>query len=203
MRNIRIKTKPLEVVQQANTCATGIGGEANWPTTNAPAAADLTTAADNLVDAIMQVADLKAQIVAARENRDNILENTRDQIKRVDQVTDGLYGPTSPAKGDYGISPRAAIGSPSGPISIVVVRTVRRGNDPGSIYLNWEALDNAGAYLVEWFADSDYSQPVGHAISTVSQHTISDLTPGNQYWVRVRGGIAGPWSDVSSLIAGN
>lgn len=199
----RIRTKLPEVRDQAYACVAGIAGEPAWPAT-APTQAQLQAAADALALAITNVAALEAQIAVARQTQAEAKDAARDRVIRVDEVTDGLYGPTDPRKNNFGIPPRSAADATPPPVAQPIIQRVADGGAPGAIFVDWDSQDSVGAYQVEWFADSALTQKIGNATSTQSQFTITGLTIGSQYWIRVRGVRGtenGPWSDVATRVA--
>lgn len=202
MPAIRIKTKINEVRDQIAQCVIGIQGEASWPAT-APTEAATQTAHDDLEAAIISVESLEAQLKVARQDRDNKRDAARTIVKRIDEVTSGLYTPTGAQKNNFGIPPESEGGS-SDPIVQPIIKKVSDGNDAGSIYLDWDSQGGVNAYQVEWYADSALTQLVGTATASASEYTIGGLTTGSQYWMRVRGvrgADNGPWSDIATRVA--
>ena len=206
MQEKRIKTKPLEILQQLRLVIGGITEEPNWPTTNAPDPSQATDLADSMEAKLQEIGQLEAQLMQARRARNTILKDGRGIIKRVDQITDGLYGPYSGKKLAFGLPQRRKRQLSSDAIPHPVITRVVDGVDPGDIHLNWRPLPNVRAYAVEWYLDSALTQLVGHDAPTQSNYTIKELQPGVQYWMRVRGAHSrrpaqwsGPVTHIASL----
>ena len=125
MAKRRIPTKPNDLRDQMLQAATGIGGEANWPPT-APTQADVNTEAGNIHAAIGAVDSLKAQLAQARANLRNLRDQGVDTMKRIDEVTDGLYGADGPQKNNYGLPPKKT-GGESVPLDQVVITKTEDG----------------------------------------------------------------------------
>ena len=203
MTKARIPTKPTELRDMLVQAAIGIGGEPNWPPT-APTQGDINTDATNMHNAILLVDDRKAQLDKARQDRDTLVDQYVEEMKRVDQVTDGLYGPTGVEKENFGLTPKKSPGGPSVPLVQVIITKVIDGTGPASIFLNWEPQHGAAAYQVEWSMNVTGGTPLGNAAVSESEYEIADLTMKQQYWIRVRairGNEFGPWSDPATRVA--
>lgn len=88
------------------------------------------------------------------------------------------------------------------PIDFLAIRSLM----PGSVKLNWKAVNGAKAYVVELTSvDPQQQSPVWvqAAITSQSRAVITDLTLTSYYWFRVRTvGKANesPWSDISQVL---
>ncbi len=202
MAKRRIPTKPNELRDQMMQAATGIGNETNWPPT-APTQVDVSTQMAAIHTAITQVDDLKAQLAQARANLRTQRDQGVDTMKRIDEVTDGLYGPDGPEKNNFGLPPKKLRGQ-SVPLDQVIITKIEDGTSPASIFVDWGQEEGAAAYQVEWYTDSALTQQIGNAAVSESEYEIAGLTAGQQYWIRVRairGNEAGQWSDPATSIA--
>jgi len=202
MAKRKIPTKPNELHDQMMQAATGIGGEANWPPT-APTQADVNTLVGTITAAITQVDDLKAQLSQARANLRAQRDQGVDTMKRIDKVTDGLYGADGPEKNNFGLPPKKTRGE-SEPLDQVVITKTEDGTSPASIFVDWNQEEGAAAYQVEWYTDSALTQQVGNAAVSESEYEIAGLEAKQQYWIRVRairGSEFGPWSDPATRVA--
>jgi len=202
MAKRRIPTKPNDVRDQLAQAATGIGGEANWPVV-APTQAAVTTLATDIHTAIGNVDTLKAQLSQARATLRDIRDQGVDTMKRVDQVTDGLYGPDGPQKNNFGLPPKK-IGGEAAPLEQVVITKVEDGTSPASIYVDWDSEEGAVAYQIEWFMNQATGTPIGNAAVSESEYEITGLMSRQQYWIHVRavrGNEFGPWSDPATRVA--
>ena len=202
MTKKRIPTKPNEVRDQLVQAATGIGGESNWPST-APTQADVNTLSGDLHTEIMNVDSLKAQLATARAALRAKRDEGVDTMKKIDQVTDGLYGPDGPQKENFGLPPKK-IGGESVPLVQVVITKVEDGTAPASIFVDWETQEGAAAYQIEWFMNSITGTPIGNAAVSESEYEITGLNSKMQYWIHVRairGTEYGPWSDPATRVA--
>ena len=203
MAKRRIPTKPSEVRDQSYQATLGIAGEPDWPA-NAPTQAEVTMLVANLTTAITDVDSLKAQLAQARAALHAKRDEGVDIMKRIDQVTDGLYGPQSPKKENFGLPPKKPTGGPSKPLEQVVITKVEDGTSPASIYVDWDSEEGAAAYQVEWFMNQATGTPIGNAAVSESEYEITGLMSRQQYWIHVRairGDEFGPWSDPATRVA--
>jgi len=199
----RIATKPNELRDQLTQAASGISGEANWPAT-APTQPDVVTLVGNLFTNITQIEDLKSQLSQARATLHTQVDDGVALMKRIDEVTDGLYGSDSPKKNDFGLPPKKSTHGASIPLEQVIIIKIDDGTAPASIFVDWDSDAGASAYQIEWFSDSAMTQSIGSAAVSASEHEIQGLTMSQQYWVRVRsvrGNEYGQWSDPATRIA--
>ncbi|MCC6351673.1 MAG: fibronectin type III domain-containing protein [Fimbriimonadaceae bacterium] len=197
----RIKRQPDKLrdqLTQAIAGATALGPA--WPA-SAPTVAAMTTARDNLDASITDTeAKENAWKVAAQ------LKATRaatgiDLMKKVDEATDLLYGPSGAEKNNFGLPPKGAAIEPLHKLIAIVVTD---GAVPGSLKFDWESIEGA-SYEIQWSNASSFATVVGSATSaSASDYIISGLVPGTQYWMRVRpvrGADMAPRSDPATRVA--
>ena len=203
MGKARISKKPTELRDQLMQANSGIGGEPTWPPT-APTAADVTTLLGNMFTTITQVEDLKSQLSQARAALHGHVADSYDLMKRIDEVTDGLYGSNSTKKNDYGLPPKKSTHGAQVPLEQVVIIKIEDGVGPASIFVDWDTDAGASAYQVEWYTDSAMTDQVGNAAVSASEYEVQGLVQSQQYWIRVRsirGNEYGQWSDVATRVA--
>ncbi len=203
MAKPRIARKSTDLRDQLLQAATAIGSEPNWPAT-APMGEDVQAMGEDISASLTQVEDLKAQLSQARAALHSQCTEGGKTMKRIDEVTDGLYGSDSPEKNNYGLPPKKSTHGSAEPLGQVIITKVTDGTAPASIFVDWDSDSAATAYQIEWFSDSAMSQAVGSAAVSVSEHEIQGLTLGQQYWVRVRsikGNEYGQWSDPATRVA--
>ena len=123
MPHQRIKSKPTDVRDQLATAAGGVGAEADWPPSGVPTQSELATAAQTLATNISLVDSLEAQLTVARRDRDTSRDAGVDLLKRVDEVSTGLYGAHDPRKNNLGIPPLSAVGDPARREAAILVST--------------------------------------------------------------------------------
>ncbi len=202
MAKRRIPTKPNELRDQLMQASSAIAGEANWPTT-APTQAGVNANITVLFTAITAVNDLKAQLAQARATLRDKRDAGVETMKRIDEVTDGLYGPDGPEKNNFGLTPKKTTRE-SVPLEQVVIIKVEDGTSPASVFVDWDSEQGAAAYQIEWYTDSAMTQQIGNAAISESEYEIAGLTASQQYWIRVRairGSEYGPWSDPATRVA--
>jgi len=191
-------TTLLNQITQAHAAAVAAG--AAWPA-SAPSVAALNTAKGNLQTSITDTdAAEAAWKIEAEKKRQNVAECV-ELMKGVDEATDLLYGPGGAQKNSFGLAPK---GSPIDALHTLVEIKVTDGPVPGSLKFDWESIEGA-SYEVQWSTASDFATMTGSAASaSASEFIISGLTPGTQYWMRVRalrGGQATAWSDPATRVA--
>ncbi len=202
MAKRRIPTKPNELRDQLQQASSAVAGEANWPTT-APSLADIGAVGMNLSSSITQVDSLKAQLAQARAALRTHRDQGVDMMKRIDEVTDGLYGPDGPEKNNFGLPPKKTHGE-SVPLEQVVITKVEDGTSPASISVDWDSEQGAAAYQIEWYTDSAMTLQIGNAAISESEYEIAGLIASQQYWIRaraIRGNEFGQWSDPATRVA--
>ena len=204
----RISRKPDELAQQCDRAHNAIGGEPNWPTT-APIAMTLLTRSQNLTTQLSVINVLESQLRDARQVIKPFIEDAREDMHKVDQATDLLYGEDSAKKIQFGLSPKkptggaATTGAGGGGIERVIIRAIEDGTHPASIWVDWESVEGA-VYEIQWFTDAPLTQMIGSATVTASELEVQGLVLGQQYWFRVRAvraSNAGPWSDQATRVA--
>jgi len=198
----RISHKAEELSKQNRAASTAVDDEPNWPST-APTAAELLANAQDLNTRNSDIKVLESQLSAKRQEIKPYIEKGREDMKKVDQATDLLYGEDSGKKLIFGLTPKKTTHDPLGPPEQVIIRTLEDGTQPRSILIDWETIEQA-SYELEWFTDPAMTQQVGNATTTRSKYEIPHLIQGTQYWIRVRavrGGHEGKWSDVASRVA--
>ena len=211
----RISSKPDVLAQQCDRAYHAIGGEPAWPAPPAaPTAMTLLTRSQNLTTQLSVINSLESQLRDARQVIKPFIEDAREDMLKVDQATDLLYGEDSAKKIQFGLDPKkpaggtgsgagAGAGGGAGGIEQVVIRATADGTHPASIWVDWEAVEGA-VYEIQWFSDAPLTQMVGSATVTASELEVQGLVRGNQYWFRVRAVRAsqpGPWSDQATRVA--
>ena len=199
----RIATKPSDLRDQITQALAGIGGEPNWPLT-APTEIEVDAMKSSLQNSITQINDLKSQLSQARTTLHTQVDAGGDIMKRIDEVTDGLYGSDSTKKNDYGLPPKKSTHGAQIPLGQVVITKIEDGTAPASIFIDWDSDAGATAYKVEWFSDSAMTVAIGSAAVSASEYEIAGLTMGQQYWIRIRsirGKEYGAWSDPATRVA--
>ena len=87
--------------------------------------------------ALTAVDDLKAQLSQARATLRTERDKGIDVMKKIDQVTDGLYGPDGPEKLNFGLPPKKLTGE-SVPLVQVIITKIEEGTSPASIFVDWD-----------------------------------------------------------------
>ena len=211
----RISSKPDVLAQQCDRAYHAIGGEPAWPAPPAaPIAMTLLTRSQNLTTQLSVINSLESQLRDARQVIKPFIEDAREDMLKVDQATDLLYGEDSAKKIQFGLSPKkpaggagsgagAGAGGGAGGIEQVVIRATADGTHPASIWVDWEAVEGA-VYEIQWFTDAPLTHMIGSATVTASELEVQGLVLGQQYWFRVRAvraSNAGPWSDQATRVA--
>jgi len=109
--------------------ASGITGEANWPAT-APTQIEVNTQAVSLFANITQINDLKSQLSLARATLHTQADTGGDMMKRIDEVTDGLYGSDGAEKNNFGLPPKKSTASVTIPLGQVLITKIEAGTAP-------------------------------------------------------------------------
>lgn len=174
-----------------------------WPPTG-PIPPEVAAAASAIDTSITNIDSLKSQLSQARATLHTQVDTGGDLMKRIDEVTDGLYGSDGAEKNNFGLPPKKSTHGVQAPLEQVVIIKIEDGTAPASIFVDWDSDGAASAYQIEWYTDSAMTAQVGNAAVSASEHEIQGLTIGQQYWVRVRsirGNEYGTWSDVATRVA--
>jgi hypothetical protein len=199
----RIQRRPDALRDQLNQAAAQIAveeGSGNWPASS-PTSIAVTAAATAINTSLTTINGLEADLGTARQTRDTNVTTGVGIMREIDETTDALYGPDGAEKLAFGLPPKGS-GTGEALVKLVEIRTFD-GTPANSIRFDFENIDGA-TYEVQWSTVSDFATLVGTAVSTQSEYTISGLTAGTQYWMRVRpvrGGQQGPWSDPATRVA--
>ena len=198
----RIKTERYALQQQVLSAARGIAGEPAWPG-GAPTQVEVQALADELDGLLIQHVELENDMQGLRTELQKSVQNCQAMLRRIDNITSGLYGADGAGKIAFGLRPVDTTRNSPGPTPKVSGLVLGDGLASGSIEANWKRIPRA-VYEVQWFSDAAMSQIVGSAVATRSELLIPALTPGVQVWVRVRalrGKKQGDWSDSATRIA--
>ncbi len=197
----RITKNPATLRDQLTIALAGATAEAlNWPA-SAPTLLLITAARDDIAASITDTDAKKTAWQVAAQVKSFNVGLGYDVMKAVDEATDLLYAPDAAEKANFGLTPKgAAIEA----LHKLIAIEVEDGPVAGSLTFDWESIDGA-AYEVNWSGTSDFAVVVGSATSaSASDYIISGLTPGTQYWMRVRpvrGGATDAWSDPATRVA--
>ena len=203
MATRRIPKTPTAVRDVLRRAAKAASTVPDWPA-SAPSAAELNSLADDLDGTIQEKAKLRSQLKQVQTAERVKTQQGIEAMHRVDSATDSLYTPRGPQKAEFGLPPKKPTHGHSVPLAQPLIRKITDGAAPGSLLLDWDTVDGAAAYQVEWYTDAEMLQKVGNAAATSSKHLIKELQPGEQYWVwvrAVRGKQTGHWSDPATRIA--
>lgn len=201
MASNRIKGDADGLRDQLTQAIAGItGAGVSWPAT-APTLIEVTTARDNLATSITDTENKENQWKVAAQLKRTRMDAGTTLMKKIDEATDMLYGPSGVEKNNFGLPPK---GSAMAPLQKLIEIRLTDGPFTGSLRFDWESIQGA-AYEVQWATTSDFATVIGSATSaSTSEYIISGLVPGTQYWVRVRplrGGDLAPWSDPATRVA--
>ena len=203
MSKKRISTKPTELRDQLTLAVGGIEGEISWPATS-PNDGDVHGAIDSITASLASVESLKAQLSQARATLHSQVADGIAIMKRIDEITDGLYGSDCAEKTNFGLSPKKSTRGAATPIEQIVITVISEGTAPASIFVDWDTDAGSAAYQVEWFSDSAMTALVGSSAVSSSEYEIQGLAMCQQYWIRVRGisgNEYGAWSDPATRVA--
>jgi hypothetical protein len=183
---------------QAATAVENLG--AGWPA-SAPTLVQIEAARDNLATSITDTDTKEDAWKVAGQLKTTRITAGVDIMKKVDEATDLLYGPGGAEKNNFGLPPK---GAAIEPLHKLVEIVVTDGPVSGSLKFDWESIEGA-SYEAQWSSTSNFATIIGSATSaSASDYIISGLTPGTQYWMRVRpvrGGDIAEWSDPATRVA--
>lgn len=202
MASNRIKRTPEALRDQMNQTIIGITALGiTWPPPPAPTLAEVTAARDALSTSITDTATKEGAWKVAAQTKATNFDTAFAIESRVDDALTFKYGEGAAEKNNFGIAPE---GSPIDALHKLINIVVKDGPNPGSLLFDWENIEGA-SYEIQWAAVSNFATLTGSATSaSSSDYIISGLTPGNQYWMRVRplrGADTAEWSDPATRVA--
>ena len=193
-----------EKITFTRTVVTQSTGNENLPATTTPPLASLAAAAD-LVEADFLAAESARQVSQAATAKLNNSEIALDGL--LTQYANFVENATERDEAKIlstGLPVRAP-STPIGDLSQVTDLTVSAGDDAGELDAQWDPVRGAKTYRIETSPDPITATSWTLAdIVTRSKTTLSGLTSGTKYWVRVAAiGAAGqgPWSDPATKVA--
>lgn len=197
----RIKKDAAGLRDQLTQAIAGITAAGlTWPS-SAPTVAEVTTARDNIDDSITDTDAKKDAWQVAGGLKGTRVDTGYGVMVRVVQGATLLHGPTSPALNNYGVPPE---GADIEPLHKLIQIVFRDGPVPGSLFFDFENIEGC-SYEVVWSTVSDFATITGSATASgASEYVIGGLTPGTQYWARVRphrGSQTAEWSDPATRVA--
>lgn len=198
----RINREKYALHMQMISAVRGITGEPGWPA-GAPTAAQAQALADELDQALTDLVAVENDMSGVRFRTNDSAQRCRELLRRIDNITSGLYGIDGAAKISYGLRPIDTTRNSPGPTPKVAKLALSDGKAAGSIQADWKRVPRA-VYEAQWFADEELAQLLGSAATTRSELLIPALAPGTQVWVRVRALRSrkqGEWSDARTRIA--
>lgn len=200
LRNLSIPEK----VARARQIVASLTGNADFPSPN-PTLALLATAIDELetanddVNATRQKA--RAATVVQREKEevlDRLFAQLASYIENVSAGDEEKILNAGLAVRDEGGFSRV---EPNAPADL----SVTAGDQDGELDAQWDKVDRARSYIIQVSEDPPTPSSWRQAdVATRSQKTITGLTSGTRYWVRVAAVSASgqsAWSDPATKIA--
>lgn len=198
----RFKTSRYELGVQVRSAANGILGEPAWPA-GVPTHAEVLALADEFDAKVDDLREKENVLLGARAGVLDVEARCQAMVRRIDNITSGLYGADGYQKGMYGLRPKDTTRNSYGPTPQVVKLVLRDGPEPGSILAEWKTVPGA-VYEIQWFDQQEMEALLGSRSSTRSKLLISGLAPGRQFWIRVRAVRSrrtGEWSETATRIA--
>lgn len=202
MASNRIKRTPTDLRDQMTQTIAGITALGpGWPAAPAPTLAAVTAARDALAASITDTDTKEGAWKVAAQLKGVNFDAAFDIETKVDDTLTFKYGVGAAEKNNFGIAPE---GAPIAALHKLIEIVVEDGPVSGSLKFDWESIEGA-SYEVQWSTTSNFAVLVGSATAAgSSDYIISGLTPGTQYWMRVRplrGGQTEQWSDPATRVA--
>lgn len=190
-----------EIIAFGKVLIESLTGSATYPDANVAGLQTLVdTAETNCEMRVMKDVEARNALEAENTSLEELYQGIVGMAAHVDDVSGG--DPAKIAESGFETRSEAApIGELPGPVDFLATP----GDMAGEIDLVWAPVSGARAYSMECREDVDGSTWVKAGTSFQSKFTLSGLTPGLGYRVRVAAlGTAGqsPWSDESICRAG-
>ena len=184
------------------SAANGILGEPAWPA-GVPTHAEVLALADEFDAKVDDLRQKENELRGAREGVLQVEERCQAMVRRIDNITSGLYGADGFQKANFGLRPKDRVRNTYGPTPQVSKLVLGDGPEPGSILADWKTIPGA-VYEIQWFGQPEMEALLGSRSSTRSKLLISGLSPGRQFWIRVRAVRSrrtGEWSETATRVA--
>jgi hypothetical protein len=101
-----------------------------------------------------------------------------------------------------------SLASEGAPVELVQVQnlSITSGDDEGELDTHWEPVKSATGYSIALSTDitKQDAWKIIKTVGKVTKYTITELTSGTKYWVRIsasKGAASGAWSDPATKIA--
>lgn len=207
MSKIKLNWKSLTVpekLQRIKQILTAMTGNPNFPTPQ-PTLAQVSAASDAL-----ETADSTAQTARAAAKTATSVRDQKESA--LDLLVTQLAAHVESVSGDdetkilsAGMDVRATSAPGSEPPRQPQGVAATEGDHSGEIDVQWDRISNARSYVVESSTDPNNPALWKQALVVTTSHaTLSGLTSGQRYWVRVAAvnakGQSG-WSDPATKIA--
>ncbi len=195
------RANPDDTAAFTETIVSAMTGNTNFPTPD-PALTVLADAAAAIRAKRIEITNMEAALMAKRDQLKDLSRTTKDAVRKManyvenksDGAIDKIHSAGFTVMGDP---------VPGGPLTQVQNLRVQFSDNEGQLDVRYNTVPGAAMYVVETatLPDGPWAQT---AITTRTSQTLTDLTPGTKYWVRVRAiGSAGvgPWSDLACKMA--
>jgi hypothetical protein len=206
---IRMKPKKIKTgfsalalddkLQLTQNVITGLSDNAAVFTTPNPPVANITTLRSNIVAKTNEIEAAQDGLASLFQERAVLIEQLDTALSQEAAYVQNVTAGDAAKIALSGFEVRSAP-SPVGPLPAPKDLHSNYGSAEGSVECQWDRVRGAQAYFVECGQDSDGPWNQVYA-GTATHCAAAGLTPGSQYWFRVRAlGTAGlgPWSDPSS-----
>lgn len=204
MKQVKLPVAGLKVTEVADltdVIVAKMTGNAAFPTPD-PALADLTAGAAALRAKTTLIQSLESTLSTERDLLGGLFAEHKIELRKLaNYVQDESHGDAAIIH-SAGMSVKGERTAATVPTQVQNLK-VSVTDAEGTLESEWQPVLNAVVYLVEIRPDTSQVWAQVAAI-TRSRVTISELTPGTKYWVRVRAiGSAGsgPFSDLACRIA--
>jgi len=204
MKKIKLglsKSNPANTAQFADGIVESMTGNANFPSPD-PTLPTLTGDAQAIRDKQAEIEAKEAELSVLRGQLGTLNETAKNNIRKLaDHVEDKCDGNVDKLRS----SGFSLVGDPTprGPLPQVQNLRVQTSDNEGQLGVRYNPIIGAASYVVEYSTSPDgpWTQAT---ITTRASHTITGLTSGTKYWLRVRAvGTTGfgPWSDPACRMA--
>ena len=204
MKKVKLSTsklKPNETADLTDAIVANMTGNASFPTP-APTLASLTAKAAAVRVKRTLLTNMESDLTT---ERGLLADLTGDLKLNLAMLADYVQDESDGDPNKIHSAGMQVMGerTPVGPMPPVENLKVSMSDAEGTLNSEWQPVFGAFVYLVEMAPapDGPWTQM---SATTKARHTLTNLTPGTKYWVRVRAvGAAGsgPYSDVACRMA--
>jgi hypothetical protein len=191
-----------EKIEYAKSLSSSLTGNPNI-TIDPAVLTKLGTNTTTLETKLQTAKEKKAESKTATAEQNSAEDNLDKIISDIANIVNGTL--SDPAQL---LTTGFSLASEGAPVELVQVQnlSITSGDDEGELDLHWDPVKSATGYSIALSTDitKQDAWKIIKTVGRVTKYTITELTSGTKYWVRIsasKGTTSGAWSDPATKIA--